>query len=129
MAGENLVDIIGKMAKKSFPAAAFPDIVWGEVKAVDPIQIQVKNEPAMLLTQEFIRISPFCEEQRLIIPEWKTETGNEGGEGPHDHEIPEHEFILWRGLEEGDIVIMLRVSNSNLFYVMQREGPLLDTAN
>ena len=42
MAGENLVDIIGKMAKKSFPAAAFPDIVWGEVKAVDPIQIVIK---------------------------------------------------------------------------------------
>ena len=118
-----------RAAQSAFPPSSLADIVWGDVISVDPIEIQVKNEPNMLLTEEFVRLSPFCEEQRLIIPEWYTEIGNDGGDGPHDHDIPEHEIILWRGLEDGDVVIMLRVANSNLFYVLQREGPLIDTSS
>lgn len=31
---------------------------------------------------------------------------------------------LWRGLQVGDRVIMLRAKAGNLYYVLQREGPL-----
>jgi len=121
MAGEKLVNLIQDAARNGIPATSRTDLVWGTVKSVSPYVIQVDTDPNLRLTETFLKLSPLCLAKWFTIPEWYTEPA---GEGPHTHNIPKHTVQVWRGLQVGDRVIMLRASGGNLYYVLQREGDL-----
>lgn len=119
MAGELLASIMLDAARNGIPESERSGIVFGSVTSVSPLKIQVRNEPKLILTEEFLKLSPLCIEQKLKMQEKNTEDTLD-----HTHKVKEYEIVLWRGLEVGDDVLMLRVKHGNLFYVLQREGEL-----
>ena len=92
MAGEQLIKIMKSLAADSMKD--LPDLMYGEVTALNPMQILVDNR--FILDESFLVISQLC----------KPKAG------------------VWRGLEVGDIVRMLRVGNGQVFYVLERDGDL-----
>lgn len=86
------------------------NFVFGVVTSVNPIKIIVEGLPELQPTQ--IILSDKVKEKKIKIP--NTE---QGGDFPHTHEIPE--ITLWRGLEKGDKVFIIRSNNGQTFYVME----------
>lgn len=142
MAGEKLVQIMKDAGRNGIPKTSLTDLVWGDVASIAPLKIQVKNEPKLLLTEAFLILSPFCIAKTFTIPAWSANAENahthqyqddngtsvatktSAAGSSHGHTISEHTVTVWRGLQVGDTVIMLRVSGGNKFYVLQREGAL-----
>lgn len=150
MAGERLVEVMKRAARSGIPQTERTDLVWGTVTEADPIKITLDNDPKLILDETFLFLSPLCKEKRFTIPEWKTDdetqhvhaitvnvhtTVTEGSATStatascapttHKHTIPEHpDVLVWRGLEAGDRVLMLRCAMGALYYVLQREGDL-----
>jgi hypothetical protein len=140
MAGEQLIDTFAKMVRNGEESTSRTDLMYGTVVSVSPIVIDVLGESAMRLTQTFIELSPLCIEKTVKIPSWNTVSntpsppeppqppGGPSGVDAHWHTIPAHECIVWRGLQPGDRVIMLRVNSGNKYYVIQRVGDYNDTS-
>lgn len=104
MVGEKLAALMIDAGKHSIPESEKAGLVFGTVTSASPLKIQVRNEPKLILTEEFLLLSPLCLEKK-------------------DY----YDRVLWRGLKTGDNVFMLRVKQGNLFYVFQREGDLSAT--
>jgi len=142
MAGERLVEMMKDAGRNGIPKTTLTDLVWGNVMAISPLKIQVQNEPKLLLTEAFLILSPMCIAKTFAIPEWNTnmeeahtnQYQDDNGSGiatkttqagiAHQHSISQHTVTVWRGLQVGDTVIMLRVAGGNKYYVLQREGAL-----
>lgn len=137
MAGERLAQILTGL--ETHPQD-FPDVIYGTVLSISPLQIQIQNEKTMILSDAFLILSPFCKAQSFPIPSWNTSpeashthsytdsddgsttTKTTGSGTSHLHSIPLQTVQLWRGLEPGDVVIMLSVSRGQKYYVMERFG-------
>ena len=120
MAGEKLVSLMLDAGKSAMPNAEKVDLMYGKVMSIAPLKVQVVNEPKLVLTEEFLILSPLCKQKLFEIPTWYTNTAES-----HAHTIPKHpEVEVWRGLEVGDIVLMLRILRGSKFYLLQREGDL-----
>lgn len=150
MAGERIVEVMQRAARAGIPPTTRTDLVWGTVQSVDPIKIVADNDPKLILDETFLFLSPLCKEKLMTIPKWYTDpetqhkhpitvnvstTVTEGsatstatatcGTTSHKHDIPEHPQVqVWRGLQAGDRVIMLRCAAGAMYYVLQREGDL-----
>lgn len=138
MAGERLVQLMLEAGKDANPSSELADLIYGKVISISPLKVQIVNEPKMVLSEAFLILSPFCKEKTFTIPKWNTNNETEhthairdtysggGSSSPtsHKHSIPKHEVQVWRGLKVGDKVLMLRIHQGNMFYVLQREGDL-----
>lgn len=142
MPGERLVAMMKEAGRNGIPKTTLTDLVWGDVVSIAPLKVQVKNEPKLLLTEAFLILSPLCIAKTFTIPAWNannesvhthqyqddngtsTVTKTSAAGSDHGHTISQHTVTVWRGLEVGDTVVMLRVSGGNKFYVLQREGAL-----
>jgi len=105
MIGEKLVSIMLDAGKNSIPASEKTDLLYGRVVAVNPLKIQVANEPRLQLTETFLILSALCKEKKVTLSIADTPT----------------EVVLWSGLQVGDTVIMLRVLQGSKFLVLQKE--------
>lgn len=79
------------------------DIVVGKVTSVSPIKIKLDK---IELTQSFLILSPFCSAAYTSI------------------EVEEHGVYtvpMWRGLQVGDTVYMLKCGRGQRYYVLQRK--------
>lgn len=117
MVGEKLVDIMLTAGRESIPESEMTNIVFGIVKSVNPMRIQVANEPKLVLSDTFLKLSPLCIAKEIEIPSMATSETEE-----HIHWTSKQTIQLWRGLAVNDRVLMLRVKGGNLYYVLQREG-------
>lgn len=125
MRGDRLVRIMKETAANGIPKTSRADLVWGTVESTSPMTIVLDNDPNIRLTEKFLVLSPFCKEWKWDVPSWQTETASGPPGTPHLHTISTHSQVqMWRGLQAGDKVIMLRASGGNLYYVLQREGDL-----
>ena len=81
------------------------DIVEGEVTSVSPLKVKVDNRE---LTEAFLILGTLCQETFI----------------PSDYIInvnPEIEKIrLWRGLNVGDKVMMIKLARGQKYYILQR---------
>lgn len=113
------------------------DIVVGEVTSIEPLKIKVDNRE---YSETFLKVGALCKETHIttpaflksshthVVPFTKTEMSLPG---PHDHDVlarqtgdseeADYDVMLWRGLEVGDRVLMLKVARGQKFYVLQRE--------
>lgn len=129
MAGEKLVELMKTAGRNGIPATERTDIVYGTVQSIEPLVIALDKDPKMRLTETFLYLSPLCLEKWFTIPDWHTNNdgshgGHVGGDGTHINTIPEHRVMVWRGLQVGDRVVMLRCASGGMYYVLQREGDL-----
>lgn len=95
MAGEKLVRLIKQGARHAIPENTLTDLVPGEVVKEEPLTILVENR--FQIDEDFLILSPFCRE-------FKDKNGT----------------IIFDKLKEGDKVLLLRVSNGQQFYVLDR---------
>ena len=79
------------------------DIVMGTVTSVSPLKIKTDK---LELTSSFLILSALCKPASV-----KTSVG--------DHGLVTVD--LWRGLEVGDAVYMLKCCNGQKYYVLQRK--------
>ena len=100
MAGERIIRLLQQASQNAVSSNAVPDLIYGEVLSVEPLEIKVDSR--YIITDEFIVLSGLCIEKRI----------NDEPTGQ----------LLWRGLQIGDSVRMLRVQEGQLFYVIEREG-------
>ena len=119
MAGEKLVSIMLRAGGDANPSSERTDLIYGKVVSTSPLKVQIENEPKMILSEAFLILSPFCKAKSLSIPAWNTESAS-----GHTHNISTHVVQVWRGLAVGDKVLMLRIHQGNMFYILQREGDL-----
>ena len=134
MFGQALRNTIKMIVENYLESKKPTELVYGEVTSETPLKIKVDNrfeldETFLILSQNvretWIKI-PEHEDFNHIheIPEWQTEAG---GSPAHIHKILSWKteealpkIKLWRGLKTGDKVIMMRVKQGQLYYVMER---------
>lgn len=137
--GTKLVNVMQRIATPNETDAT--SVLIGTVTSLSPLTIKVDDK--LILTEEFLVLSPFVQRTVIAIPAVDVETYREddthrhyveafktstNGTYPHDHTIPAHytsyelpEICLWRGLEEDDVVYLLRMARGQKYYVLQRE--------
>lgn len=81
------------------------DIILGEVTSVSPLKIKTGK---IELGSSFLILSPMCQQAKITIPATDTQPA-----------IPN--VVLWRGLNIGDQVHMIRCGQGQKYYVLQRK--------
>ena len=110
------------------------DIITGTVTSVSPLKIKTDK---IELTETFLVLGALCKSTTIKIPKRDANTHKHkvpqhttqpAGESPHTHTINEFytedalpDILLWRGLQVGDEVYMLRFSEGQKYYVLQRK--------
>lgn len=141
MMGEKLLQVMQNIAKA--PLQDMTDLLIGVVSSIEPLKVNFEGR--FELEEEFLILSPLVQEFKITLPEIPANehyhhtpaaaTGS-GGEDAHSHSIPIMqtsvayalpEITLWRGLKVGDVVRVLKVSQGQRFYIIDREGNLNDT--
>ena len=127
-----LVKAIQRAAK--IPENAKVDLVTGTVTSVNPLKIKVGK---IELTESFLVVGALCKATTIKIPKRDDythkhkipeHTTEPAGLEPHTHVINEFysedalpDILLWRGLQVGDEVYMIRFSDGQKYYVLQRK--------
>jgi hypothetical protein len=119
MPGERTINLIRQIAKEANPDSDMPDIVFGEVVQIDPIMISIDGR--LTLTREFLLLSPFCHTRKIMIHDLIVSSG---GDPSHSHTIQDKEITLWNGIKIGDVVSMIRLAKSQMYYVLHKGGVL-----
>ena len=141
--GHRLAQLMREAGKT--PQNEVVDIVVGEVTSVKPLKVKVENRE---LTESFLILGALCKETHIYTPYIKkldhyhvipSTSTRAAGEGPHSHSISarntdpvtpsggDYDIMLWRGLREGDKVLMLKVGRGQKYYIIQREEGAIPT--
>ena len=93
------------------------DFVTGTVTGVNPITISYNGQQ---YSSSFLVLSPFC--IRTSVNLGHSHTCPDGGTSTELELV-----LLWRGLQVGDIVYMIKCNGGQKFYVLQRkEGVMIE---
>jgi hypothetical protein len=137
MAGERLLNIMNNVRNED--KGDTTDLLFGVVTSKDPLKIKVDNRYEV--TKDFLILSALCKETVIPIPAHthvlQAHSTQSAGDPSHTHNISQKETVggvtvteepatftsikLWRGLDVGDKVRMLRVNKGQSFYVIERE--------
>jgi len=99
-----LVKAIQRAAK--IPENEKVDLVTGTVTSVNPLKIKIGK---IELTESFLVVGALCKATTIKIP--KRDASEDA--------LPD--ILLWRGLQVGDEVYMIRFSDGQKYYVLQRK--------
>ena len=113
------------------------DIVTGTVTSVGPLVIKTDETE---LSETFLVVGALCQNTTIkvpnrvgnmhihLVPEHATQPATVGDHGTHTHQITAFnteaalpDILLWRGLQVGDQVLMIRMADSQQYYVLQRK--------
>ncbi|MGG7176196.1 DUF2577 domain-containing protein [Clostridium paraputrificum] len=152
MAGEKLVGLIKQGAANAIPQTSLTDLMFGTVTSVEPLRILIENR--FEVDSSFLLLSPFCYEKKIKIEipthehsitvqdhiglkhkHYVDETNTKETEENEDITLKHEASIssvakkvievpIWDGLNVGDKVSLLRVSNGQKYYVMDKGGSL-----
>lgn len=137
--------LIAAMRKASKPKEnEIVDIVVGAVTSIKPLKIRVGK---LELTESFLILGALCKEAIIKIPNsdalshthiiasHNTDSANTSATNAHSHTIPQTateagngkmpDIQLWRGLQVGDDVYMIRCSQGQKYYVLQRKEGII----
>ena len=96
MAGEKLIRIMRDAGRT--PQSKTTDLLFGVVTAISQLKIKVDNR--FEVTADHLLLSALVKEKKVNI---------DGSS-----------VTLWRGLQVGDTVRLLRVNEGQMFYVLER---------
>lgn len=113
------------------------DLIEGEVISVSPLKVKVDQRE---LTETFLVVGALCVETHIYtdniikhnhVHEVPAHSTSSGGEPAHTHSVDaqntrnpaqdDFDIMLWRGLRVGDIVLMLKVSRGQKYFILQRK--------
>ena len=121
-----LVQLMRQAGKQ--PQNEIVDIVIGEVTSVKPLRVKVDNRE---LTEAFLILGALCKETRISSDNIKNlnhyHTVSTMSTQSADSQAEGYDIMLWRGLEVGDRVFMLKVGRGQKYYLLQREEGVIPT--
>lgn len=125
------------------PEGQKTDVISGTVQTVNPLTIKISDK--LVVDEANLILSCFVTETWINIPTTpdplspadnkyqhrhyinaETELANDGQGADHKHaikiytEFAHPKILLWRGLQVGDVVYMLRVGQGQTYFVLQR---------
>lgn len=121
--GVRLLSIMRRIVREPKKSSDYTDVVYGSVISVAPLTVQIDNKNT--ISGDMIVVGALCKETIIQIP------FPEKGEVRHKHqaihdgyhnttmEMPK--IQLWRGLNVGDTVLMIRFAQGQKYYLMQRK--------
>ena len=107
------------------------DMVVGKVTSVEPLKVKLDK---IELTETFLIVGALCKEMSIPfdtnghshqVSEIVTSSADS-----HTHKVAGHttestflpdKIVLWRGLQVGDTVYMLKLAKGQKYYIIQRE--------
>lgn len=126
------------------PDSHFTDVITGKVTSVEPLKIKIGDK--LEITERNLILSALVQETWINTPttpdplesaddkyqhrhfiDAETELANDGQGADHKHAIKVYtefalpKILLWRGLQVGDIVYLLRVAKAQTYFVLQRQ--------
>lgn len=126
---DTIKDIVDKILEKR----TFTDMCWGTVTGVMPLTILVSNR--LELSERSLILSQSVRETWINIPEHDNNehehivldhSTQPGGDG-HTHIIKQFKtqtalpkIKLWRGLQTGDQVVLIKFANGQQYFVLER---------
>ena len=133
--GHRLVSAMRRAAET--PQNEVVDIVVGEVTSISPLKVKIETRE---LTESFLIVGELCKERHIYTPNIKklghhhvisSASTEDAGDPEHSHELKDvktdsealqgdFDILLWRGLNVGDKVLMLKVARGQKYYIMQR---------
>lgn len=116
--GHKLAQLMREAGRQ--PQNEVVDIVMGEVTSVNPLKVKVENRE---LTKSFLIVGALCQETTInqsafTIP---NHTHNIENNITEPSKSTPTKVVLWRGLQVGDRVMMLKVGKGQKYYILQRE--------
>lgn len=116
------------------------DIVVGTVTSIAPLKIRIDK---LELTESFLILGVLCKETTIkipnsdtlshthVIPSVSTQSAGNSVSSTHSHTVSQFatepsngsfpDILLWRGLQVGDDVYMIRCGQGQKYYVLQRK--------
>ena len=121
----DLVSVIKKAAQEAIEAGKPVKVMFGEVKAINPLQITVEQK--LPLTEEFLILTEAVKdhEHEITVLEWQTENAS-GGSGDsayaaHAHQIAgRKKIVIHNALQVGEKVLLLAMEGGQKFIVVDR---------
>ena len=121
----DLVSVIKKAAQEAIEAGKPVKVMFGEVKAINPLQITVEQK--LSLTEEFLILTEAVKdhEHEITLLDWQTENAS-GGSGDsayaaHAHQIiGRKRIIIHNALQVGEKVLLLAMQGGQKFIVVDR---------
>lgn len=118
--GVRLLSIFTKMTKEPKRSSDFSDIVYGQVISVAPLTIKIDNRN--IISENMLVVGALCKQTIIKIPfpeKGQVKHQHQGVHGMTSMELPQIE--LWRGLNVGDKVIMIRFMQGQKYFILQRK--------
>lgn len=121
--GYRLVSTLIRITRKPKKSSDFTDVIYGRVTSVAPLTVQIDDKN--VVTGDMLVVGALCKETIIDIP------FPEKGQVKHQHqaihdgyhnttmELPK--IQLWRGLNVGDIVVMIRFAQGQKYFILQRK--------
>jgi Protein of unknown function (DUF2577) len=121
VSGDRLYSLFKNIAGRAFPEGDQTDLLYGVVKSVHPLRVEIENK--YTIDENQIYLSPLCVGKtiQITVPghTHSTYDGSTGTAGALDLTIE-----LWRDLRLNDVLVLLRHSKGQAFYALQRVGAL-----
>ena len=111
MAGEKLVSLMQRTGTAAASRSA--NFLRGTVISTAPLQIRVSDK--LIIPGDFIILSKSCKKFELKLAGHYHMTGD----GLTSTEL--REILLWDDLKIGEVVRLLALNDSNMYYALERE--------
>lgn len=97
---DSFVGLIRQISNKEMERQSPADLFTGVVTSASPLKIKIDGR--LELGENFLMTSALCKENVKTIDGQRV--------------------VIWRGLQTGDKVRMLRCGHGQLYYILDREG-------
>lgn len=121
----DLLSLLKQAAIEAVEAAKPVKVMFGEVKAISPLQIMVEQK--LPLSEEFLILTEAVKdhEHEITVIDWQTENASGGGGdsayAAHAHQIVGRKrIILHNALQVGEKVMLLAMQGGQKFIVVDR---------
>lgn len=121
----DFLSLLKRAAIEAVEAGKPVKVMFGEVKAINPLQIMVEQK--LPLTEEFLILTEAVKdhEHEITVVDWQTENASGGGGdsafAAHNHQIVgRKKIIIHNALQVDEKVLLLAMQGGQKFIVVDR---------
>lgn len=115
VAGKQMLDM---MKARGGNEQDYAEEVYGTVQSTSPLKIWVTSK--LILEGDFIELSMLARELKIHVVLPVTGSAKVGGSSGSITGTAEGDVVVWRGLQAGDKVRMLRLQKGQRYLVLER---------
>ena len=117
-------NLILEASKIANPGQDKADLLFANVISTSPLTIRL--EKGLDILSKFLILSPFCRDKSITIPSHThpIEALSVGGvdiPAQNTGDNPGLKIVIWRGLNVGDRVVVIRADGGQKYYILHKE--------